>query len=399
MKRVRVRVLIATAVVLVCGSATAAARSVPARAAGTADLSVTLSAPATVNQGEEIVYAATVQNAGPDGASGVVLTDPMPTGLSFDSSNSTSGCSLVGSTVTCQLPSIPANLHLAPRVTFRTASTGTVSNTVNATANETDPTPGDNSASAQTTVGPPVSADLGVRLTGPGQVDEGQSFFETLAVSNSGPDTSTGTSATLTVPAGLSPDFSGCTASASGETCTFAYPTLSPGQGVEDMYRFTATSAGQQTLSATATSNQQDPNPSNNTATATISVATAADLSLSAGADPNPVVPGHQVTETIVLTNNGPSPATAPSWTASWTSDAKGGIDFESMSVTAGDCTLSAATISCRPGDLANGQQVVLTIVVQPRSKGTLTFDSSVASSVFDPNTANNSVSTSVSIS
>lgn len=64
------------------------------------------------------------------------------------------------------------------------------------------------------------------------------------------------------------------------------------------------------------------------------------------------------MTETIVLTNNGPSPAYGAVLNASWTSDAKGGIDFESASVSSGPCSTSGASVACTVGDFAKGQQV-----------------------------------------
>lgn len=395
-----VRVMIAATIVLACSSAFGIARSSPVRAAGTADLSVTVSAPASVNQGEDVVYTITAQNDGPDGATSVVVTDQPPSGFEFDSSASFSTCSSSGATTTCAgNPSIPAGYHLTWQIAFRTTATGTFTDSASATASETDPTPQDNTANVATTVNPPVSADLSVTLRGPSAVDEGQSFSTQMFVSNNGPDDDNDVIATLSVPTGLRPQFSGCVAAGSGETCTFGSFELPRGSTDAFMLNFTATASGAQTLSATVTSNLQDPNPSNDTSSLTVNVQLAADLALTASAAPNPVVAGHKLFETIVLTNRGPSPATAPSWSASWSSDTKGGIDFESLNVTTGSCTLSGASVSCEPGDLASGQQVVLTIVLQPRSKGTLVIDSSAASTVFDPDTSNNTVETSVTIS
>lgn len=519
MSRLVVRVVIA----LVCGSGIAFAASGTARAAGTADVSLAVTGPASVNEGEDVVYSEAVHNAGPDPTTGFVLTDDAPSSFVFDPAASSAGsCTVSGSTVTC---SVREDLFVGSgftlRLAFRTTTTGTFINSASVTAPSTDPNPQNNSASLQTVVKPPQSADLSVVLSLPSTVNDGQTFSGSMFVSNHGPDDDPGVTPTLTVPPGLSPRFSGCVAAGSGQTCSFGQHAL-PSNGVELAFflTFVATGPGSQPVSASVASNLQDPNPSNNTSAVTVNVlptadigvaltwpgspqqpyagqqfdldlsvsnagpdpatgdvvtlslpsgvtpdfggcssatsgstctlsfpdqsagtttaaplqftgdaagtysltATvsggahdpntpnntvsmpvtiqpAADLGLTASASPNPVVSGHQVRETIVLTNNGPSSATSPSWNTSWSSDAKGGIDFESMSVAEGSCTLSGETISCEPDDLASGQQVTLTIVVQPRSKGTLTFDSSVRSSVFDPNTANNSVATSVTIS
>lgn len=491
----------------------------PVYAAGTADLSLTLNGPASVNEGEDVVYGARVVNDGPDSASGIVLTDQVPAGLSFEASKSTSVCGLTGSTVTCHLESLPPGYQLFVQIAFQTSTTGSFTNSATVTADETDPTPSDNTASVQTTVGPPVSADMSVTWSGTSDVSQGQRFSELLYVANNGPDTSTGSAVTVTVPqgivpgfsgcspsaagetctltagneppgvadaydlqftaaavgqfalsatvtgdlqdpnsanntatayvtvtpssdlsvaldwggqaqqpfagqafqldlsvsnggpspstgstvtlavpAGMVPGFSGCSASGSGSTCTLQFPNLPVGAGVVARLGFSSTAAGQYTIGAQVSGNEPDPNASNNSTSLTVTIQASADIALASSASPNPVVAGHQVTETIVLTNNGPSPALGVTWSVSWSSDAKGGIDFESASVSTGTCALSGATLACNPGDLQSGQQVVLTLVLQPRSKGTLTIVSSASSTIHDPDTANNGTQTVITI-
>lgn len=400
MKRIPTRVLIAVAIALLGASGVGIASAGTARASGTADISVTMTGPATVNEGEDVAYSVVVQNAGPDATTGFVLTDTAPTSFDFDPSASFAGtCSVSGSTVTCTVnEDLFVGGQLATRLAFRTTATGTFTNSVTVSETATDPTLKDNSATIDTTVNPPVSADLSVQLFAPASVHAGQSFFATMPVTNNGPDDDPSVSVTLSVPAGLSPEFSGCTAAQTGQTCSFGPGSYPRGTTVDASLEFVAIAPGQQTLSAAVSSALQDPNPSNNTAAATVDVLPAADLAVGAAASPNPVTAGHKVTATIVLTNNGPSPATGTSWTTSWSSDAKGGVALESFGASRGSCTLSETTISCQPGDLANGQQVVLTVVLQPRSKGTLTLDSSASSSVFDPDSSNNSTQTSVTI-
>lgn len=73
----------------------------------TADLSLAKSADtSSPNLGENVTYTLTVANAGPDASGGIVLTDPLPTGLSFVSVTSSQGTCEGGATVVCDLDSI-----------------------------------------------------------------------------------------------------------------------------------------------------------------------------------------------------------------------------------------------------------------------------------------------------
>lgn len=401
MNRLPARTLIAVAVALLCGSGVGIASAESARASSTADISVTMTGPASVNEGENVEYSVAVHNTGPDATTGFVLTDTAPASFEFDPSASFGGtCSVSGSTVTCSVnEDLFVGSQLSLHLAFRTTVTGTFTNSATASETATDPNPQNNSATIDTTVNPPVSADLSLQLFAPSSVRAGQSFSATMPVANNGPDDDPSVSVTVSVPPGLSPRFSGCVTTQSGQTCSLGPHSEPRGTTLDFLLDFVASAAGQQTLSAAVSSTLQDPNPSNNTAAVTVDVLPVADLAVGSTASPNPVTAGHKVTATIVLTNNGPSPATGTSWTASWSSDAKGGVDLESFTTSVGTCTLSGTTISCQPGDLASGQQDVLTVVLQPRSKGALTIDSSASSSVFDPNTSNNSVQTSVTIS
>lgn len=386
-------------VAMLCAGFATVARFAPAAASGTADLSVTLSGPASVNEGEDSIYSATVSNAGPDGATGVALTDQVPASFTFDPGRSTTGCFQSGAVVTCSLLNIPVGFRLVPQIAFKTSTTGTFTNTVSVSGNESDPTPADNTASAQSTVAPPAAADMAVSWSGPSSLYQGQAFFEQLSVFNQGPDSSGGGTVTLAIPPGVTPGFSGCSSAGSGYTCMLDVGSRPPGTGEVFRLQMTATELGQFVLSADVTSSVQDPNPSNNSASTTVNVSASADLDLTSTATPNPVVAGHKVTVTVQVTNNGPSPAPGVSWNTSWSSDAKVGIDLDNYSISSGTCTVSGSSLVCMPGDLADGQQVVLTVVLQPRSKGTLGVGSSAASTVYDPTSSNNAAETTVTIS
>jgi uncharacterized repeat protein (TIGR01451 family) len=137
------------------GSDTAASL-ITVRPAGQAlaDLAVTLSAlPNPVETGKDLTYASTVTNNGPDGATAVVLKDTLPAGVTFVSSSASQGsCSNASGVVTCNLGALASGATATVTAVVRPTATGSLSNTVTVSSGSIDSTPGNNSATASTTV-------------------------------------------------------------------------------------------------------------------------------------------------------------------------------------------------------------------------------------------------------
>lgn len=119
-----------------------------------ADLSVSMSDvpdPVTVNL--PVAYAVTTTNHGPDPASGVTLTDTIPAGTAFQSASWSQGtCSENGGIVTCSGATLGDGEELVVTVVVVPGAKGDISNQAAAVSNETDPNPGDNSATETTSV-------------------------------------------------------------------------------------------------------------------------------------------------------------------------------------------------------------------------------------------------------
>lgn len=124
-----------------------------------ADLSLAKTASASsVKVGSNVTYTMVVTNLGPEGASEVTLTDPLPNGVKFVSATSTLGqCSVQGQQLTCGFGALEAGA--APAVSSASVTlvatmekTGTITNTASVAGNQTDAVPANNAASATVTV-------------------------------------------------------------------------------------------------------------------------------------------------------------------------------------------------------------------------------------------------------
>lgn len=124
-----------------------------------ANLSLTgTSTPSSVTQGDNITYTLNVQNAGPQAATNVVLTDTLPAQTTFVSSSI--ACSLSGASLSCPLGTILSAGSTSVAVTVRTstATPGSVSNIASLSSQVPDPNTANNSVTLVTPVIPPSTA-------------------------------------------------------------------------------------------------------------------------------------------------------------------------------------------------------------------------------------------------
>jgi uncharacterized repeat protein (TIGR01451 family) len=127
-------------------------------APGPTDLSITKADnPDPVVRGNDLTYTIKVTNNGTGGtadATNVVVTDNLPSASDVDfvsATPSVGSCTKAGNTVTCQLGQINAGASATVTIVVKTKKPGTLSNTANV-ASPQDTTPGNNSATATTTV-------------------------------------------------------------------------------------------------------------------------------------------------------------------------------------------------------------------------------------------------------
>ena len=121
-----------------------------------ADLAVSISGPASGNEGDTVTYNITVTNAGPSSASSTTLTDTLPSILNFKSATASQGTFTVsGGVVTFSLGTIAANGTVTASVTAQAVEDGSASNTVSVSSSSPDPNTVNNNASATTSFAEP----------------------------------------------------------------------------------------------------------------------------------------------------------------------------------------------------------------------------------------------------
>jgi uncharacterized repeat protein (TIGR01451 family) len=128
--------------------------TVQAAATGQADLKVRKEDgldPAKV--GRSLPYQIVVRNRGKDVATGVTLVDQLPAGVTFVSATPRQGtCSEVGGIVTCDLGSLARGERTRVKISVTPTAPGTLTNTVEVSANEGDPDTSNNRDIEMTTV-------------------------------------------------------------------------------------------------------------------------------------------------------------------------------------------------------------------------------------------------------
>ena len=165
-----------------------------------ADLAITKTVDdPTPNLGADVTFTVTVDNNGPDGATGVQVDDLLPAGLTYVSDTSGGGYDDV--TGVWSIGSLANGASTSMDITATVTTSVLVTNTATVSSTTADPTSGNDSDSAAVDA---VAADLAVSKT----VDDstpnvGDDVTFTVTVDNNGPDAAAGVQVDDLLPAGL----------------------------------------------------------------------------------------------------------------------------------------------------------------------------------------------------
>jgi uncharacterized repeat protein (TIGR01451 family) len=273
-----------------------------------ADLALTKSVDnARPNVNDTVTFTVGLHNAGPDSATNVVVNDPLPAGLSLQTSTPSQGTYAGGVwTVGTVTPGLAQTLTITALVVSPNAQTNTA--TIGH-SDQFDPVTANNSASATET---PQRADLAITKTvSPTTPNVGDTVTYVVTLTNKGPDTATDISVTDLLPVGV--------------TFVSATPSLGSYDSVSGLWTIASlANAGQATLTLNAVvavpnpqtntatitgADQFDPVTTNNSAGATITPQQA-DLALAKSVSNQQPNVGDIVTFTIQVSNHGPNTAT-----------------------------------------------------------------------------------------
>jgi uncharacterized repeat protein (TIGR01451 family) len=369
-------------------------------AVGYGDVGLTMQAsPEPVLVGGTLTYTITVTNRGGLALHGVVVTDPLPSAVTYGSASTDTGAvSRSGQTVTAQLGTLAAGqvatitIHVSPNTSAAPSIANTA--TVSISSDDVDTNSSDDSQTVTTTVDP--SADLSVSLAADSpSVHVGVEQTYSMTVRNNGPSGVDGVVAVDTLPAGVTFD---AIRSSAGLVYDSAARTVTANVGHLDnsaaklfSIAIVPTAGAIGTIIDSATVSEDpaiaDVVPSNNGATVSSTVLAAlADLGVGLSAAGS-VDAGADLTETINITNAGPSPATGVVVTDTLPDN----VEF----VSAGPLPYlrnDRNQIVFQVGAMAAGDTAALTIVVRPTAAagGTSLHDEvTIAGSEADADTGN----------
>jgi uncharacterized repeat protein (TIGR01451 family) len=328
----------------------------------------------TVAPGGTVTYTFTFGNAGDQDATGVVITDVLPDGTTFDP-EANPGWVLDGTTLTYAIGSLAAGgqdtitLVLgvgssAPAGVFEIVNTASISD--DGTSGE-DANPADNTATASN----PLQANPDLVLSFAGGAASGSPggvYAFTLNYSNTGNRDATGVVLTEQLPAGTTFNAAASTPGwfeVSPGVFQLALGTLAGGGSGSAVFAVTVNSpaaAGQEQFATSASiaddgAGGADPTPTNNAATASAALNAAPNLAVTLTASRNSILPGQKVTYSITYTNLGNQNATGVKLTEILPS----GLAFVAAGSTSGWNSIGGGRFEFLVGSLAVGQSVTVT--------------------------------------
>ncbi|MAU10680.1 MAG: hypothetical protein CL607_12720 [Anaerolineaceae bacterium] len=346
---------------------------------------------ATPREGDTINYTITVENLGAANATGVIIEDIVPAGVTFVSSSATVGSyNSVSNLWTVGPLAVTQTASLIITATVDNGTSGTTIDNI-ATLNsvdQPDADPDNNQDNASITV---EAVDLAITKVvdnaGPSQ---GDTVTYTITVTNLGEGDATGVVVTEDLPA------DGVSLSLLNNTPSQGSFTLAPPNSTWAVGDLAANASAILTLTVrvevpnglivntvTVTGDQPDPDTSNNEDQAAIAL-NGTDLAVTKVVDNDVPFHGDQIVYTIVASNLGPNDATGvyvddilPAG-LDYVSDDSGG----SFNSTTGDWTI---------GDLASGASATLNITVTViDTSGSITNTAEIIGDQLDPNLDNN---------
>ncbi len=333
-----------------------------------ADLAITKTdTPDPVIAGNQLTYTLTVINNGDADATGVTVTDDLPTNVSFASASSSQGTfsesggiftAILGDLASGDSATIDLVVDVAPGTISQFSNTATV------TGDQIDLIPANNTDTEPTDVLVRVDAAI-IKSDSPDPATAGRELTYTLEVTNNGPSTATGVVVQDDLPDVLTFQNGASTrgaVSAVGQLVTAQIGTLEPNESARITIETLIDSSATGVISNTATVSTDgvETDETNNLDMEETTIVALVDLAITKQDSVDPVVPGTQLTYTLDVVNNGPSDAT----NVMVTDSLPDGVEYVSSSSSVGSVSETDNNIVVALGDLAVGESASIEIVV-----------------------------------
>lgn len=372
------------------------------------DLAVTKtldSASSNLQSGGDAFFDIAYTNNGPLDATGVVLTDSIPAGMTLDLGNSNFGAftpTVNGQDIEVAIGALASGASGSIRiaVTIDNGQTADLTNSASISGDQVETDTANDTDSALATL---IKSDLSITKSDntTGSVVAGEQFTYTITVSNAGPDTAQGIVATDTLPADLSFVSASFTTGSgsvtespagSGDLTINVDDLASGASAVIDVIVLVAADAGD-TLTNTATvtgTPATDTDNTNNSATETTPVVRNVDLEINKSVTGTPTA-GGQITYTVDVTNNGPADARG----IEVTDALDAALTFVSFDAGTSGATISqnGQDLTFAVGTLANGASASFSFVVDiaTSATGVITNTADVTTTDVDTDATNDS--------
>jgi uncharacterized repeat protein (TIGR01451 family) len=345
--------------------------------------------PVAVNT--EFEYLLIVTNGGAVAQSGISISDPLPSGVSFEGFVGTgwvcSPGSGAGNVIGCQRPGILSpGASSSVRLRVRAANPGSITN-IASVSSQQNPT-GAN-ASQATTVISSATLTLAKRARNNSVAAGAVATFD-LSVANAGQTDASDVVLVDNLPNGLT----AVSASGDGWTCAIAgsrieclRPTLLRAATSVVVVEARAAAPGTLVNSAEVRASGSALVQANETITVTAAPVASADLSLDVSDSADPVAQGAEFDYLLRVRNQGPDAATG----VRATSVLPAGVQLLASGSAGWSCQ-AGAPVACTLGAaLASGAESLLTLRVRATGSGSVVFSASVSGNETDPVPSNNS--------
>ncbi len=346
--------------------------------------------PVAVNN--EFEYTLIVTNGGGVAQTGIVISDPLPSGISYVGFSGTGwvcnpGPTAASNVIDCQRPgTLAPGASSSVRLRVRAESVGTVTNTAQVRSDQNSIGA---SASQATTLTSTATLSLSKQARS-SSVQIGSLATFDLTVGNTGQTDASDVVLVDTLPSGLA----AVSASGDGWTCTIQgasvdcrRPTLLRSSTSVVVLEARPSSAGTLVNNAQVQASGSALVQASDSITVTPAPAASADLLLDLSDSADPVAQGAEFDYLLRVRNIGPDAATGVR-TASVLPAA---VQFVGTSSAGWNCQSGQSVVCNLGGSLATGAESVLVMRVRATGSGLATHTASVAANESDPNPGNSS--------